>query len=380
MKILFGYPNNDGYNNNYNISSKRLAHIQRLNEYGFDVKPFSMFISSNIVANPNFNFIDKLWNMRDKELLSFYDVFLSNIEGCDVFYNSTGLTIFHPEFLEMIPQFKVYGCNDDPESSDILSKPMAKYYDLSAVGNIAEVETYKSWGVKNVIWQPMGFQIEDYNECLGYEEILNIEREIDLFMVIDKLSRPRRQRMLKIEQAFPDASFWGRGWKNGFLPSGQFLNYIQKATIGINVHNSTGPINARLFYLPANGVMQICDNKKYLGEVFELGKEVIGFETIEECIDLTNYYLNHKDEARIIAANGWKRAIRDYNEKAVFARLVKKIEELYFKHPSNIDLLYRNRKQTVWDKVECYKLKKSFSIKQDLKIKASKLYRKYYRK
>jgi hypothetical protein len=40
MKILYGYPHSDGYNNNYNITSKRLAHIQRLQNYGFDVKPF----------------------------------------------------------------------------------------------------------------------------------------------------------------------------------------------------------------------------------------------------------------------------------------------------------------------------------------------------
>ncbi|WP_221659307.1 glycosyltransferase family protein [Bacteroides salyersiae] len=379
MKILYGYPHSDGYNNNYNITSKRLAHIQRLQNYGFDVKPFFMFISPNII-NPTFDLIDKLWCKRDKELLSFYDHFLSEIEDCDVFYNSTGGARFHPEFLNMIPQFKVYGCNDDPESSEIMSKPTAKYYDLSAVGNIAEVETYKLWGVENVIWQPMGFQIDDYNKDLTYETILNNEREIDLFMVIDKLSRPRKERMLKIEQAFPNASFWGRGWKNGYLPSGQLLNYLQKANIGLNIHNSTGPINTRLFYLPANGVMQICDNKKYLGEVFELGKEVIGFDTIEECIDLTHYYLNHPDEARVIAANGWKRAIRDYNEEAVFTRLIRKIEELYFKHPSNTETFHQNREQSIWNKIECFKLKKNFVIKQNLQVKVSKLYRKYYKK
>ena len=82
----------------------------------------------------------------------------------------------------------------------------------------------------------------------------------------------------------------------------------------------------------------------------------------------------------MIAANGWKRAIHDYNEEAVFARLVKKIEELYFKHPSNVEEFYRNREQSVWDKIECFKLKNSITIKNNLKIKASKLYRKFYRK
>ena len=378
MKILYGYPNNDGYNNNYNISLKRLAHIRRLQSYGFDVKPFYMFTPA--IRYLTFDSIDKLWHKRDKELLSFYDYFLSEIEDCDAFYNSTGEVIFHPEFLEMIPQFKVYGCNDDPESSAFISKPVAKYYDLSAIGNVAEVETYKSWGVKNVIWQPMGFKINDYDENLTFDAILNNEREIDLFMVIDKLSRPKRERMSKIEHAFPNASFWGRGWKNGYLPSGEFLNYIQKAKIGLNIHNSTGPINSRLFYLPANGVMQICDNKKHLSEVFELGKEVIGFDTIEECIDLTNYYLSHEDEARMIAANGWKRVVRDYNEKAVFTRLVDEIDKLYFRHSSNTGIFHQNSEQCMWDKMECFYLKKKTIIKNDMKIRLSKLYRKCYKK
>lgn len=114
-------------------------------------------------------------------------------------------------------------------------------------------------------------------------------------MVIDKLSRLRRIRRLNIEKAFPEASFWGRGWKNVYLPSGQFLNYLQRVSIDLNIHNSIGAINTRLFYLPFNGVMQVCNNKKYIGKVFELGKEVVGFDTIEECIDLTNYYLNHNN-------------------------------------------------------------------------------------
>jgi vacuolar-type H+-ATPase subunit C/Vma6 len=66
--------------------------------------------------------------------------------------------------------------------------------------------------------------------------------------------------------------------------------------------------------------MQICDNKQYLGKIFELGKEAVGFDTIEECQDLCRYYLAHDEERRIIAANGWKRALTDYTELAVFSR------------------------------------------------------------
>jgi hypothetical protein len=72
--------------------------------------------------------------------------------------------------------------------------------------------------------------------------------------------------------------------------------------------------------------MQICDNKSHLGAVYELGKEIVGFDTVEECIDLCRYYLAHDRERREIAANGWRRALRDYNEVAAFAWRMRLIE------------------------------------------------------
>ena len=89
----------------------------------------------------------------------------------------------------------------------------------------------------------------------------------------------------------------GAGWPKGFLPEKERVPLLQRTKIGVNIHNSTGPINFRTYYLPANGVMQICDNKKHLPMVFELNKEVVGFDSIEEAIDLCRYYLEHDEEA-----------------------------------------------------------------------------------
>jgi len=197
---------------------------------------------------------------------------------------------------------------------------------MCAIGNIAEIDTYKSWGVKNVFWQPMGFSPEFYNPDLTYNQILESNRSLDLFMMIDKLSRYRREKMDKIDKAFPTGFFYGRGWKRGYLPQGKEVEFLQKTKIGLNIHNSTGPINTRLYYLPANGVMQICDNKNYLAKVFKLGKEVVGFDNIDECIELCHYYRKHEEERRVIAANGWKRAMNEYNEISVFNKLIENIK------------------------------------------------------
>jgi hypothetical protein len=278
--------------------------------------------------------LDARWKRGDKTLMRMYEGLEKELEGKDVLINEAGINL-HPEFVAKLPVFTVFSCMDDPENSHNLSKPAAAAYDLSLVGNIAEVDTYKSWGVRNAEWIPLGYTPEVCDAGLTYEEILNGERDIDLFMMIDRMSPWRKPRMDMMHEAFPDAHFFGKGWPRGFLGNADQLKYLRRSKIGPNFHNSTGPINFRTFYLPANGVMQICDNKSHLGKIYELGKEVVGFDSVKECIDLCRYYLDHDRERREIAANGWKRATKDYNEVAVYRRKMDLIERYRAKERGN---------------------------------------------
>jgi 2-polyprenyl-3-methyl-5-hydroxy-6-metoxy-1,4-benzoquinol methylase len=114
----------------------------------------------------------------------------------------------------------------------------------------------------------------------------------------------------------------GRGWPDGYLPEEEKIPLYRRSKIGWNVHNSVGPCNIRTFALPANGILQICDNKCRFGQLFELGTEAIGFDRVEECIELTRYYLEHDDERRVLAAAGWRRVTTDYNEAVNWQRMV----------------------------------------------------------
>lgn len=325
LKILYGYSwfESDAYGN---VQDLNLAYIRQLNEAGFDVEGFCLTLDP---PGPCLTFreLDRRWRWGERKLLSMYEKLEQALEGKQVLFNGPGINL-HPEFVAKLPVFTVFQCFDDPENSHNLSRPAAAAYDLCLVGNIAEVDTYQSWGVKFAAWSPMGLQPTIYDPALTYEMILNGERDVDLFMMCDRLSPWRKERLDKLAQAFPEAYFYGRGWPRGYLPNDQELKLLHRAKIGPNVHNSTGPINYRTFYLPANGVMQICDNRSHLGKIYEIGKEVVGFDSMEECIDLCRYYLHHDEERRFIAANGWKRAVTEYTETSVFKRNVLLIEEL----------------------------------------------------
>lgn len=264
--------------------------------------------------------LDARWRRGDPALMRRYERLARRCEGFDAVVNGAGINL-HPDFVRQLPAVRIYACFDDPESSAVLSRPVAHAYDLCLVGNIAEVETYRSWGAKRAEWWPLGFRANDYDPTLTRERILHEAREVDVALLCERWSNWRRERLDRFATAFPQGVYRGTNWPLGWLPERERVPLYQRTRIGPNFHNSSGPINIRTFALPANGVMQICDNRSHLGRIFELGREVIGVDSAEEAVEACRYYLAHEDERRRIAAAGWERSLRDYNEVAVFRRL-----------------------------------------------------------
>lgn len=348
MRILLGHITAE---NTANSSDAINSWLTRLRISGINVNGFNLSLPS--APRLTWHEIEHLWRIGDKTLLELYDRLARCIENYDVFVNFNGINL-HPDFVNALPTFNVYSCFDDPEASAELSKPVAYSYDLCMVGNIAELDTYRSWGIKKVNHWPLGFRYEDYNPKLTKNEILTGERIYDITLICEKTLPWRKKRLDNYASHFPQGQYYGLGWPNGFLPEEKRVPLLQNTKIGLNLHNSTGPINFRTFYLPANGVMQICDNKTNLGKLFTLGKEAIGYDSVDEAIDLTKYYLEHDKERREIAAAGWERAMKDYNEVAIFNRLIKCIEQEQPKMAKDnklLNLITSQRKSTTWRRI-----------------------------
>ncbi len=320
MRVLFAY---SYFKAALDISKAVEARLSRLRQHGFLVDGFVLTLDP---PGPRIwgSDLDRLWSKGDVKLLNMYEELARHLENYDVLVNYNGINL-HPEFVQTLPTYNVYSCFDDPESSEFLSRPVAAAYDLAMVGNIAELDTYRSWGVKNVAWWPNGFHPEDCDTSLTMEKIINGSRDVSLTLLCERSTNWRSSRLEKFTSAFPAGSYYGKGWPSGFLPEKDRIPLLQRTKIGPNFHNSTGPVNSRTYVLPANGVMQICDNKSSLGRIYELDKEAVGFDTIEEAIDLCKYYLAHDQERREIAAAGWERVNKDYNEVAVFNMLIENI-------------------------------------------------------
>ena len=95
----------------------------------------------------------------------------------------------------------------------------------------------------------------------------------------------------------------------------EMYNILSNANIAINHHiNVAGKYanNMRLFEATGTGALLITDYKDNLNTLFEVGKEVIDYKTVEECKELIIYYLEHEDERKGIANAGQKRTLQEH--------------------------------------------------------------------
>jgi spore maturation protein CgeB len=174
-------------------------------------------------------------------------------------------------------------------------------------------------------------------------------RDIDL-VYIGKPYSKKIFRLLKLKKHFGNRmKIYGRGWKTfpkrtltGFIASQiydfnferveeisseEFIQVYRNAKIGFNFHQSYGPSNRRMYELPINGVMQICDCKKGLSELYSLGEEVISYKNIDDAINKIEYYLKNDKERVRIAKKGYLKVKSSYKTGACFEIMIKEIEK-----------------------------------------------------
>ena len=100
---------------------------------------------------------------------------------------------------------------------------------------------------------------------------------------------------------------------------------LARSRITLNRHISVAENNAnnmRLYEATGVGTLLLTDRKDNLGELFEVGKEVLAYESQEEAAEMVNYYLNNPDEAVLIAQAGQVRTLSEHSYESRMAELL----------------------------------------------------------
>jgi spore maturation protein CgeB len=104
---------------------------------------------------------------------------------------------------------------------------------------------------------------------------------------------------------------------------------LARSRITLNRHINVAENNAnnmRLYEATGVGALLVTDRKDNLGELFEIGKEIVAYSTPEEAAELIRYYLDHPAEAQAIAHAGQARTLRNHTYKRRMEELVPILE------------------------------------------------------
>lgn len=104
---------------------------------------------------------------------------------------------------------------------------------------------------------------------------------------------------------------------------------LARSRITLNRHINMAENNAnnmRLYEATGVGALLVTDRKDNLGELFEIGKEVVAYSSAEEAAELIRYYLAHPEEAETIARAGQARTLREHTYRHRMEELVPILE------------------------------------------------------
>lgn len=136
---------------------------------------------------------------------------------------------------------------------------------------------------------------------------------------------------------------WGTEWNlatplgarvvnaNRRLAPEEYVKIFSASRINLNLHSSlTYPgvdpvgdfLNPRVFEIAACGGFQLVDEREYLPEMYDVGREIVTYRSLDDLRGKIDHYLKSPDERSAIAEAGMRRTLAEHTFTHRMARLV----------------------------------------------------------
>ncbi|MBX3611673.1 MAG: glycosyltransferase [Hydrogenophaga sp.] len=214
-----------------------------------------------------------------------------------------------------------------------------KGYDLILTSFPHFVPRLKTLGVKSEYFR-IGFD-ERVLPLLG-----NVERDVG-FSFVGGISRHHGGAIPLMEHLarHTDIRFFGYGADSlpatspirarhgGEVWGLDMYRALARSRITLNRHINVAENNAnnmRLYEATGTGALLLTDRKDNLGELFDVGREVVAYSSAEEAVELVRHFEAHPEEARGIADAGQARTLKEHT----YARRMEELVPILKRHLS----------------------------------------------
>ena len=236
--------------------------------------------------------------------------FVGQLYRTEYQYYMTPLTDYQRGFLEGIinSQSKVYGGYLIPEliTEEFLAKLNERY--LTASKGTAKISR------RELLYLLAG-------EVTGRERrlilsLLSSRYAVDLYSSDEENDLPKRSGDGTGCSAHPYIDYYE---KMPFVFSGAKIN------LNISLKCIRTGVPLRVFDVLSCGGFLITNFQAELPELFEIGSELVCYSSVEELLQLVDFYMKHDEERRRIAENGLRRIQSDHTPERQLGRMFDKI-------------------------------------------------------
>jgi len=117
----------------------------------------------------------------------------------------------------------------------------------------------------------------------------------------------------------------------------EMYGLLSRSKVVFNKHTDAakGDVgNMKMFEATGVGTCMLVDRGVNMGELFEEGREVVVYDSLEDCLEKAAWLLEHEDERRAIAEAGQRRTLADHSAPARCAQVDAALQELLDKGPA----------------------------------------------
>lgn len=292
--------------------------------------------------------------LKSEEYQFIVELIVQEIRNKSVTHVLLDSNMWHPKYLADLRKDGIILTTkivDDPEGSRHYSKPIVKYYDKCICSGISYdkhrtiQEMYCKWGAKRVKFIPVFIRSNHYDDnpidyskkdidiihagVFGWKRWISlriISRKFEGRIVFYSHYDPRKSKNI-VGIMYRILDFFLPLPQTKKVSDDELKDAYKRSKIGLNLHLSYGPSNARTYELCLNGVLQITNNEKGYKKIYSVGNDVVCFNNMKEAINLVEYYLKNDSEREKIAKSGYEKAMKEYTYENIFDKHLKYILE-----------------------------------------------------
>jgi glycosyltransferase involved in cell wall biosynthesis len=186
---------------------------------------------------------------------------------------------------------------------------VAKKADFVFVAQKDAVERMKKDGIANPIWLPHAV------EPLAYPKFDLLDKKYDVCFVGHVNSQNRVDALDRLFAAFPNFYYGQQLFENA-------ARKFAESKIVFNIA-MTDDINMRNFEAMATGSFLLTNWIPTIEELFEDGKHLVLYRSLDEMVDKAKYYLAHDEERERIAQAGYEEVMKNHTIQNRVDRILK---------------------------------------------------------